>query len=74
MQKNDKAKREPLFHIVKRSGISAKQSIMIRAIAIAAALVIAGIISFLITKKSPLAIKRQTRPLLPFPNHNQYPH
>ena len=59
MQKNDKAKREPLFHIVKRSGISAKQSIMIRAIAIAAALVIAGIISFLITKKSPLAIYKQ---------------
>ena len=59
MQKNDKAKREPLFHIVKRSGISTKQSIMIRAIAIAAALVIAGIISFLITKKSPLAIYKQ---------------
>lgn len=49
-------KREPLFHIVKRSEITFKQSIIIRVLAILAALVVCGIITMITTGISPIEV------------------
>lgn len=46
--------REPLFHIVKRSTIPMWKSWMIRAIAILAAFLVCGIITFLLVERNPL--------------------
>lgn len=55
MTKHEKV-REPLFHIVKRGGIVWWKSWLIRIIAVALALVVSGIISFVITGENPLDI------------------
>ncbi len=49
----EKSVREPLFHIEKRSEISAKKAWLIRAIAIVVALVVSGIVSALLLKGNP---------------------
>ena len=59
MQNNEHTKHEPLFHIVKRSSISLKKSIAVRAIAVAAALLAAGLFVFILTKRSPIDVYKQ---------------
>lgn len=49
-------KREPLIHITKRASVPIWKSIMIRAIAILAALVVCGILTMLFTGDNPLSI------------------
>ena len=46
--------REPLFHIVKRSTIPLWKSWMIRIIAILAAFLVCGIITFLLVERNPV--------------------
>ena len=46
--------REPLFHIVKRPTIPMWKSWMIRIIAILAAFLVCGIITFLLVQRNPL--------------------
>jgi len=48
--------REPLFHVAKRDTIPLWKSLLIRVIAIALALLFCGLITFLITKRSPVAL------------------
>ena len=55
MVKQEK-KREPLFHIVKRGGIVWWKSWIIRVVAVVAALIFSGVVSFLITGVNPLEI------------------
>lgn len=50
--------KEPLFHIVKRTDISFKKSILIRAIAILCAMVVCGIIFFALSGKNPIDFYR----------------
>ena len=50
------AKREPLFHISKRTDISWQKALLIRVIAIALALGASAIICLLLTDDDPLAI------------------
>ena len=52
---NDK-KREPLFHIVKRDALSAKEALAIRAIAIVLALILCGIVTMITTGISPIEV------------------
>lgn len=59
MQKNENSRHEPLFHIAKRSSVSMKKAIAVRAIAIVAALLVAGIFIFAITKRNPIEIYKQ---------------
>ena len=59
MQKNENSRHEPLFHIAKRSSVSMKKSIAVRAIAIVAALLVAGVFIFAITKRNPIEIYKQ---------------
>ena len=47
-------KREPLFHIVKRPTIPVWKSWTIRAVAILAAFMVCGIVTFLLVKRNPL--------------------
>lgn len=54
MPKKEKVHREPLFHIVKRTDISRSKAILIRAAAIAAALLLCSLIMFLIGKVNPV--------------------
>ena len=49
-------KREPLFHIVKRDALPLKNAILIRAIAIVAALILCGIITMIATGISPIEV------------------
>ena len=58
MAKHEKTSGEPLFHIVKRSDISWQKAILIRAIAIVAALLVSAIVIVLIVHKNPLSIYR----------------
>ena len=53
-QKGITKAREPLFHIVKRSTIPLWKSWMIRAIAILAAFLVCGIITFLLVERNPV--------------------
>lgn len=53
---NEKKKREPLFHIVKRDGIPSHQSWGIRLLSILAALVFAGIVIMLLTGENPIKV------------------
>ena len=53
-QKGITKAREPLFHIVKRPTIPMWKSWMIRAIAILAAFLVCGIITFLLVQRNPL--------------------
>lgn len=48
--------KEPLIHIVKRSRISLVKAWMIRFLAVMIALVVSGVISYLLTKQDPLRI------------------
>ena len=59
MQKNENSRHEPLFHIAKRSSVSMKKAIAGRAIAIVAALLVAGVFIFAITKRNPIEIYKQ---------------
>lgn len=59
MHKNENSKHEPLFHIVKRSNVSMKKAIAVRAIAIVVALLVAGLFIFIITKRNPIEIYKQ---------------
>ena len=59
MHKKENSKHEPLFHIVKRSNVSMKKAIAVRAIAIVVALLVAGLFIFIITKRYPIEIYKQ---------------
>lgn len=59
MHKKENSKHEPLFHIVKRSNVSMKKAIAVRAIAIVVALLVAGLFIFIITKRNPIEINKQ---------------
>ena len=54
IQKSAGKTREPLFHIVKRSAIPMWKSWLIRAIAIVAAFLVCGLITFLLVQRNPL--------------------
>ena len=56
-EKNKSAARhEPLFHIAKRDSLPLWQSMLIRVIAIALALLLCGVITFLLVQRSPLEL------------------
>ena len=59
MHKKENSKHEPLFHIVKRSNVSMKKAIAVRAIAVVVALLVAGLFIFIITKRNPIEIYKQ---------------
>ena len=56
MAKNNSTVREPLFHVVKRDGVSKAKSWAIRIIAILLALVFSGIITMLLTGENPISV------------------
>ncbi len=56
MSKPHTSKHEPLFHIVKRPAIPFWKSSLIRAAAILAALIVAGLVTFVLTKENPLNV------------------
>ena len=56
MAKNNSTVREPLFHVVKRDGVSKTKSWAIRIIAILLALVFSGIITMLLTGENPISV------------------
>jgi len=49
----EKKQREPLFHIIKRSALPLKQSLLIRAVAILLALVFAGLVTLILLGENP---------------------
>ena len=51
-----KTTHEPLFHVVKRSSIPLWQSLLIRAGSIVAALIVAGVFTFVLTGQNPLQV------------------
>ncbi len=51
-----KTKKEPLFVVTKRAEISFKKGLLIRALAILAALVVCGIVTLVLTRQNPLII------------------
>ncbi len=55
MEKAEKKIREPFMHIVKRTDVSFKKAILIRAIAILCATVVCGLIFVLLSGKNPFA-------------------
>ena len=55
---HDAAVKEPLFHIVKRDAVPLWQSVLIRAAAVAAALLLCGIITLILVGRSPLELYR----------------
>ncbi len=56
MSKPISKKHEPLFHVVKRSSIPVWQTLLIRAGAIIAALIVAGVFTFILTGKNPIDV------------------
>ena len=54
--KNHEKKHEPLFHIVKRDGISWWKSWLVRILAVVLALLFSGVVSYLLTKENPIEI------------------
>ncbi len=50
----EKTKREPLFHIVKRSDVSTVKAIIIRVVTIIAALIVSGILFAILSKRNPM--------------------
>ncbi len=56
MNNQEKAKREPLFHIVKRSSMVWWKSWLIRIGSVAAALIVCALITVLLTGKNPFSI------------------
>lgn len=55
-ESHEKEKREPLFHIAKRGGISFRQAVLIRACAIVFALLVAAIVIMLIIHENPIRV------------------
>lgn len=55
-KKKEKKKREPMFHLVKRPQISMLHAVLIRATAIVAALVVAGVLTVALTGDNPLQV------------------
>ena len=55
MKMHEKA-REPLFHIVKRNGLVWWKAWLVRVIAVVAALLFSGVVSYLLTGKNPIEI------------------
>lgn len=53
---HEKAKHEPLFHMVKRDSISMVKTVKIRTYAVIGALLVAGIVFMLLTRQNPLKI------------------
>lgn len=56
MNKNHEHKREPLFHVVKRSSIEWWKAWLIRIAAVVAALVVCALITMLLTGENPLQV------------------
>lgn len=58
MTKQDSTKKhtEPLVHITKRSNVSAKRSILIRAAAVVSSFIIMSLLMFLLTKENPITL------------------
>ncbi len=56
MSKSATKNHEPLFHVVKRPAIPMWQSLLIRAGAIVAALVVAGVVTFFVTGLNPIEV------------------
>ncbi len=56
MEKREKKTRTPLFHIVKRERLPWYHGVLVRAIAIVAALLVSAVITALLTEKNPLEI------------------
>lgn len=56
MRKIKKASTEPLFHLVKRDTLPFYKAVLIRAVAIILGLIVAGIISYFVTKGNPFTI------------------
>lgn len=56
MSKHNSKKREPLFHIAKRDSMPLWQSLLIRVVAICAALVVCALVIVLITALNPLQV------------------
>ena len=48
--------KEPLFHITKRSAVSFKQALLIRAVAVVLSLIVMSLVLFLLAKKNPLTL------------------
>lgn len=48
--------KEPLFHITKRSAVSFKQALLIRAVAVVLSLMVMSLVLFLLAKKNPLTL------------------
>lgn len=55
-KKKEKKTREPLFHLVKRPQISMLHAVLIRATAIVAALVVAGVLTVALTGDNPIQV------------------
>lgn len=53
MKTHEKQTREPLFHVVKRAGISRPKAMLIRVIAVAAALLLCSILSYALIGANP---------------------
>ena len=51
-----KSNKEPLFVVTKRAEISFKKGLLIRALAIVAALIVCGIVTLVLTKQNPITI------------------
>lgn len=56
MAKLEKKNHEPLFHIAKRPAIDWYKALLIRVIAVAAALVVSGLVIVILTKLNPLEV------------------
>lgn len=55
-QKAEKRVREPLFHIVKRDRLPLGKSLLIRGVAIVAALIFAGVVTIFLTGDNPFSV------------------
>ena len=53
---NSKRRKEPLFHIAKRESIAWHKAALVRLAAILIALIVSGIVSYLLTKENPVQI------------------
>ncbi len=55
-KQNERSVKEPLFHISKRDAMPWWYGLMVRAIAIAAAIVVSGIVAYFLTGENPISI------------------
>lgn len=56
MKNKEKIKREPLIHISKRTNVTWKQSLLVKAIALVAAFLFVGILSWICIGASPISV------------------